>query len=346
MRVRFVATTKDIQTAVDQLADKFNTSVLIEDLQQFPIWWSTRGEVDPIRQATVLYRNVEPEVADVVAKFKLQDTSVPIRIPELPELGMWSRIAIPIRDKQQVVGYLWVLDPDQKITIAEYDSILDLAQYASDELGKTVSEKINHVKQRNNLINRLLHGEDQAAATELAKLENIPIDARIQVTNQKIIGGWQLPNGFSVIVEGKFKREATSGKSLPLAEIAEANRRAELTQRAHLAGALLPQNTWDDLGVWRLIVEAPETITPEDILPGIEKLLDEDNAELLETARRVLDSTGDISAIAKKLFIHRTTLYYRMDRILELTGVDLRNSSSRLQLQQALWLSAFRKVSI
>lgn len=340
-----MATTKDIQSAVDQLASQFNTSILIEDLQQFPIWWSTRGEVDPIRQATVLYRNVEPEVADVVIKYKLPEATEPIRIPDLPELGMWSRIAMPIRDKHNVVGYLWVLDRDKKIKPDQYSSILELAELASDELGNASSEKTNQQKLRNNLINRLLHGEDQSVATELAKLENIQSTARIQVTNQKVIGGWLLPNGFSVQVEGSEKRIATSGTSLPLVMLAEANRRAELTHRALLAGAKLSQNTWDDLGVWRLIVEAPQNLMPADILPGVENLLDDTNAELLETARVVLDSSGDVSAIAKKLFIHRTTLYYRMDRILEITGVDIRDSSSRLQLQQALWLAAFRKVS-
>lgn len=341
-----MATQKDIQTAVDQLADKFNTSILIEDLQQFPIFWSTRGEVDPIRQATVLYRNVEPEVADVVTKFNLPEATSPIRIPDLPHLGMWSRIATPIKDKKKVVGYLWVLDPDKKINPDQYDLILDLAQLASEELGQTVSEKTNHQKLRTKLINRLLFGEDQAVATELAKLENIPVDAKIQVTNQKVIGGWLLPNGFTVQVEGAVKREATSGTSLPLVKLAEANRRAELTNRALLAGARLHRETWDDLGAWRLIVEATANLSPEDILPGIGQLLDETNSELLDTAREILDSTGDVSAIAKKLFIHRTTLYYRMDRILELTGIDLRDSSNRLQLQQALWLAAFQKVTV
>ena len=337
-----MATSKDVQAGVDELADKLSKSVLIEDREQYPIWWSTKGEVDPIRQATILYRNVEPAVAEVVNSFKINDAQSPVRTPALPELGMWSRISMPIRQAEKVVGYLWVLDQDNEIDESKYSNIVELAELASEELGNAASAKAKQSKLRESLIDRLLHGPDEQAAAELAKLEGIQIDSRIQVDADGKIGGWRLPGGFTAHVEGKTKRDATSGESLPLIELGEAYRRARITQRAISAGAILPIQSWSDLGPWRLIVDAPDSIQVSDLHPGAEILLDPVNAELLTTARALLDSSGDVSAIAKKLFIHRTTLYYRMDRILELTGVDLRDSSSRMQLQLALWLAAFR----
>lgn len=337
-----MATFKDVQAAVDELADKLGKSVLIEDRDQYPIWWSTKGEVDPIRQATILYRNVEPAVADVVNKFKINEAEAPVRTPALPELGMWSRISMPIRQSEKVVGYLWVLDPDHEINESQFSNIVELAELASEELGNAASAKSKQAKLRESLIDRLLHVPDEQAVAELAKLEGIQIDSRIQVDAYGKIGGWRLPDGFTAHIEGKTIRDATSGESLPLIELAEAYRRARITQRAISAGAILPIQSWNELGPWRLIVEAPETLKVADLHPGAEILLDPKNIELLNTARALLDSSGDVSAIAKKLFIHRTTLYYRMDRILELTGVDLRDSSSRMQLQLALWLAAFR----
>lgn len=337
-----MATFKDVQAAVDELADKLGKSVLIEDRDQYPIWWSTKGEVDPIRQATILYRNVEPAVADVVNKFKINEAETPVRTPALPELGMWSRISLPIRQSEKVVGYLWVLDPDHEINESQFSNIVELAELASEELGNAASAKSKQAKLRESLIDRLLHVPDEQAVAELAKLEGIQIDSRIQVDAYGKIGGWRLPDGFTAHIEGKTIRDATSGESLPLIELAEAYRRARITQRAISAGAILPIQSWNELGPWRLIVEAPETLKVADLHPGAEILLDPKNIELLNTARALLDSSGDVSAIAKKLFIHRTTLYYRMDRILELTGVDLRDSSSRMQLQLALWLAAFR----
>lgn len=337
-----MATSKDVQAGVDDLSAKFGKSVLIEDSNQYPIWWSTKGEVDPIRESTILYRNVEPAVADVINRFKIKQVDSPIRTPEISELGMWSRICMPIRHEEKVVGYLWILDPENEIPESEFQNITALAELASEELGNAASEKVKRTKLRETLIDQLLHSADEKIASELAQLEGIPVDSKIQVDAFGKIGGWRLPNGFTAHLETKTIRDATSGTSLPLAQLAEAYRRARLTQRAISAGAVLPVASWDELGPWRLIVEAPETLSVSDIHSGVEVLLDPINTELLETARALLDSSGDVTSIAKKLFIHRTTLYYRMDRILELTGVDLRDASSRMQLQLALWLAAFR----
>jgi len=70
------------------------------------------------------------------------------------------------------------------------------------------------------------------------------------------------------------------------------------------------------------------------------------NAALMATARVVLDHGGDVAAAAQALHVHRTTLYYRMDRILEVTGVDLRAGPGRTDLQLALWLAAYRRATI
>ena len=63
----------------------------------------------------------------------------------------------------------------------------------------------------------------------------------------------------------------------------------------------------------------------------------------MATARAVLDLGGDVAAAAEALRVHRTTLYYRLDRIQELTGVDLRAGHGRTDLQLALWLAAYRR---
>ena len=66
----------------------------------------------------------------------------------------------------------------------------------------------------------------------------------------------------------------------------------------------------------------------------------------MATARVILDYGGDVAAAAKALHLHRTTLYYRMDRIQELTGVDLRHGPARTDLQLALWLVAYWRTTV
>lgn len=339
-----VTTSADVQSAVDDLAEQLNASVLIEDEKQHPIWWCTRGEVDPIRQATVLYRNVEPEVADVVRRFKLREATSPIRTPELPELGMWPRVAMPVSHEEAIVGYVWVVDREGNIPEEEFVKVLDLAKLASAQLGNAASETLKEEKLREGLIDLLLHGPNENAAKQLAQLEKIPVDSKVQVDVYGKLGGWRLPGGYLAHIVTIQNRIATSGAGLPLVELAEAFRRARLTELAIKAGAQLANNSWDDLGPWRLIVEAPSDLLPKDIFSGLDLLLDPANSDLLETARSVLDNGGDITTVAKKLFLHRTTLYYRIDRILELTGIDLKDSSNRVQLQLALWLAAFQAI--
>ena len=76
--------------------------------------------------------------------------------------------------------------------------------------------------------------------------------------------------------------------------------------------------------------------------PGAEALAAQKRRDLIDTARCVLDNGGDVTASAEQLHIHRTTLYYRLERIEALTGVNLRLARGRDALQMALHLAAYR----
>src|SRR5262245_42239653 len=105
----------DMQAAVDRLAAALGHSVLIEDLDQYPVWWSTVGAVDRTRMRTILNRQVDPAAAAVIAQFKLAEAVDPVHTPAMPDADMWARWCVPIRHHDQLLGFLWVLDPDQTI---------------------------------------------------------------------------------------------------------------------------------------------------------------------------------------------------------------------------------------
>lgn len=54
--------------------------------------------------------------------------------------------------------------------------------------------------------------------------------------------------------------------------------------------------------------------------------------ELKETLRIFIESNGDMNAAAQKLFIHRNTLRYRLDKITDITSMDPRNTKELLHL--------------
>jgi hypothetical protein len=334
-----------VQTAVDQLAAALGLSVLVEDrARQLPVWWNTQGEVDRVRQSTILDRNVDPSVAAVIRQFRLDRATAPVRTPEMPENGMWARWCVPVRHEGHLLGYLWVLDPDGTVTDADLPRLVECAELAGRVLAAHRQNTGESRWRRKELLDRLLDRPDPDAARELTRLELLPHGVRVQVDASRQWGGWELlPGNLRAHVATEPPQPATSGAPLPLVELGEAVRRARATLHAVSAGARPDPVSWDALGGWRLIVDAPAPLAVADLHPGAEVLARHTRVDLLTTARVLLDLGGDVTAAAQALHVQRTTLYYRLDRIVELTGVDLRDGVARADLQLALWLAAYRR---
>jgi purine catabolism regulator len=60
------------------------------------------------------------------------------------------------------------------------------------------------------------------------------------------------------------------------------------------------------------------------------------NAEFVTTLEAFFEEHGNLTRTAKRLHIHRNTLLYRMDRIKEISGLDLDNPETRLAVHLAL----------
>jgi len=235
-----------------------------------------------------------------------------------------------------------VLDPDDRVTPDVFPAIVGCAERAAEVLARAEVSRRDVARRRDQLLRRLLDGRDAEAARELTRLERLPADAGVQVDATPRRSGWTLPDGLRAHVGGTRPFPATGGAPLPLLDLAEAVRRARVTQAVVRAGADLDPVSWDALGAWRLVVEAPDELAVAAVHPAAETLAALPRPDLLSTARTVLDLGGDVAAAAERLHLHRTTLYHRLDRIAGLTGVDLRLGRTRTDLQLALWLVAYR----
>lgn len=86
-----------------------------------------------------------------------------------------------------------------------------------------------------------------------------------------------------------------------------------------------PIAAWDDLGVFRALAHLPTGDLQSEVLdPRVRRLLADDT--LAATAEAFLDLAGDVQRTAASLFVHRATLYQRLDRIAALYELDLRRS--------------------
>ncbi|MFE9624976.1 PucR family transcriptional regulator [Streptomyces sp. NPDC006527] len=119
-----------------------------------------------------------------------------------------------------------------------------------------------------------------------------------------------------------------------LAELGTAWQEASASARAALAEPRLgPVARWASIGPFRLLTALPPE-TAHD--PAVRALLTPAHRELARTAEVYLDCAGQAGRTAAELGIHRQTLYYRLSRVEQLTGLDLDDGEDRLLLHMAL----------
>ncbi|WP_055717732.1 PucR family transcriptional regulator [Streptomyces torulosus] len=125
-----------------------------------------------------------------------------------------------------------------------------------------------------------------------------------------------------------------AGARTGLGELGTAWREASAAARAALAEPRLgPVAEWRSIGPYRLLTSLPSD-TPQD--PAVRALLSPAHHELARTAETFLDCAGQAGRTAAELGIHRQTLYYRLSRVEQLTGLDLDDGEDRLLLHMAL----------
>jgi len=90
---------------------------------------------------------------------------------------------------------------------------------------------------------------------------------------------------------------------------------------------------WDAIGPFRLLTALPPDVAHD---PAVRALLGTAHRELARTAEVFLDRAGQAGRTAAELGIHRQTLYYRLSRVEQLTGLDLDDGEDRLLLHMAL----------
>jgi sugar diacid utilization regulator len=94
---------------------------------------------------------------------------------------------------------------------------------------------------------------------------------------------------------------------------------------------------WDDLGIYKLLARLPQQDIEDTLPDGLVRLLETPKGGVLvETLETWLDNGGDPRDTIAALSIHRTSLYYRLNRIEEVTGMWLANGDDRLALHLGL----------
>ncbi|WP_405783949.1 PucR family transcriptional regulator [Streptomyces sp. NBC_00859] len=119
-----------------------------------------------------------------------------------------------------------------------------------------------------------------------------------------------------------------------LAELSVSWRECSAAARAASAETRFgPVAEWASIGPYRLLTALPRDLAQDT---AVRDLTQPVHAELAHTAEVFLDCAGQAGRTASVLGIHRQTLYYRLSRIEQLTGLDLDEGEDRLLLHMAL----------
>jgi DNA-binding PucR family transcriptional regulator len=71
---------------------------------------------------------------------------------------------------------------------------------------------------------------------------------------------------------------------------------------------------------------------------------DQYETDLVRTVEAFLDNDGNVAGTAQKLFTHRHTIRYRLERVRELSGLDVGSTDGREKL--SLGLKAMRVLGV
>ncbi|MFJ4176962.1 PucR family transcriptional regulator [Streptomyces sp. NPDC089733] len=331
--------------------------------------------MDPVRTRSILTRRSTPAVRAWFEAFGITRATGPVRIPAAPEAGVFrDRICLPVRHRGAVLGYVWLLDADPGPTDEQLRAAMEVAARIGALLaeearaGSDPSREFGAVLtagrgwQRDMAV-AALHEALGPDATGLhtvvcvtpwpddpPSVRTVPSAAALAT----IPGTGGLPSLAALVrlrstevldpalsaadrVRPAAGGGGTAGVAAPrrgLAELAAAWQEAVAAARAATADARFgPVVEWSAIGAYRLLTGLPPEAAAD---PAVHALLTPPHKDLARTAEVFLDCAGQASRTAAALGVHRQTLYYRLSRIQQLTGLDLNDGEDRLLLHMTL----------
>ena len=156
---------EQLQVIAEQLADALERSVIIEDAALRPVAVSAQtGLVDATRIEAVLQRRTTARHRQMLTERGIFTAREPVPIPA-PEPGSLPRLCLPLRHRDQLLGFLWLID-EPPLTAAQIQRAQAAAAQASRLLHQRAARQTAESGTFAALADTLLHAEarDRAAA--------------------------------------------------------------------------------------------------------------------------------------------------------------------------------------
>jgi hypothetical protein len=364
----------DLQDLVDELADRLGRPVSVEDRRWRLLAFSAHTELeDRVRQASILARAAPPEVAIRLDMLELEQAGDLVDTPAIEAIGMGVRTCAPIRHAGVVLGFVWVIPGPRPLDAAEREALVAMAADAGATLwrrraaGERRGELLGALLEAAGVEPRRRAAEALAAAhgwpargaefalalADADEIAEVGDRARRRWHAGDLV--WREWGGqlcaLAHLAAGQDGRVLArtlvdagarcAGAGSPVHDLAEAWRaQGEATSALSVVRGvptLGPAAAYADLGAWPMVAtlwtlaNRPSAPAP---LPAL--LAHRHGADLAQALEATLDAAGDVARAARELHVHRATLYRRLERAQELTGLDLASGDDRLRAHLAL----------
>ncbi|MDX3101924.1 PucR family transcriptional regulator [Nonomuraea angiospora] len=360
----------DLQDLLEDLAQRLGCGLFVDSTDGRLLGYSKQdAHADPARVTSVMSRRVPPEIREWQNRYGISKATEVVRLPPNDELGIRARFCVPIRRDGRCLGYLWIPADGKALD----ETALGALQGAAAELARALAGRGD---EREDLIRWLLDPDrtGEGARDRLAALEPSLLSSEVLICAGVPIGrhrervpalsatelerlGTALPrvlpcfvtpthvialllsgpSGPTALDEALRKvarRPFAIGIGDPVPFEVRAVRDAYGQARAAAGVAALDPALprvlpWSGAGPYRMLLP---------VAPGADPVLVplKEDAELLRTLETYLDAGCDVQRTAASLHLHRTTVYYRLDRIATTLGADLRDGLVRSHLHLAL----------
>lgn len=147
-------------------------------------------------------------------------------------------------------------------------------------------------------------------------------------------------------LSGEYYIRSVVGIGTPVNGIRELARSFKEAQVAIEVGKVFDTErsiiTYDHLGIARLVYQLPTTLCEaflkEVFKKGSVEAMDQ---ETLFTIQKFFENSLNVSETSRKLFVHRNTLVYRLEKIKKVTGLDLREFEDAIVFKVALMVKKY-----
>jgi hypothetical protein len=110
----------ELQDIVDDLAQRLSAPTVLEDHQERMVVYSSHSQpIDEVRRDSILRRATRREVMAWFREQGIVGAREPLRIPRRPGQGILGRLCVPVRHRGCLMGWLFLIDDDQRLTDAE-----------------------------------------------------------------------------------------------------------------------------------------------------------------------------------------------------------------------------------